>query len=53
MTDREREARDEGVTIETATSLEEATSKAARLALRGPRGETPVLALAPPPDTGG
>lgn len=38
----------EGVLIETAASLEEAMGKAARLAPRGPKGETPVLVLIPP-----
>lgn len=35
----------EGVTIENEVSLEAATKLAARLASRGPRGETPVLVL--------
>ncbi len=35
----------EGVTIERATSLDEAIIAAARIAARGPNGETPVLIL--------
>lgn len=40
----------EGVLIETASSLPEAMSKAARLAKRGPKGETPVLVFIPDRD---
>ena len=35
----------EGVTVERATTLEQATMIAARIASKGKRGETPVLVL--------
>lgn len=37
----------EGVTIERASSLQDAADAAARIASRGPRGEVPVLVMRP------